>query len=522
VNRPAVGSPAHRTAITVSIMAATVMQVLDTTIANVALPHMQGALSATQEQIAWVLTSYIVASAVLTPATGFLAGRLGRKRLFALAVAGFTVSSMLCGAAVSLESLVVFRLFQGAFGAALVPLSQAVLLDTYPPEKHGAAMAMWGVGVMVGPILGPTLGGLLTDAYSWRWVFYVNLPFGVLALLGILAFLPETERDTERPFDAFGFTVIAVALGALQMMLDRGELKDWFASPEIVAEAVVAAVALYVFIVHMATARRPFVEPGMFRDRNFSTGLVFIFVVGNILLATLVLLPPFLQNLMGYPVVTVGYVLAPRGMGTMAAMLLVGRLIGRVDTRALILFGLLMTALSLGEMAGFTTQVAVWDIVRTGIVQGIGLGFIFVPLSTIAFSTLAPRYRNEGTAMFSLMRNIGSGIGISVVVNLLGRYTQMNHATLGEAVNPFNPAFQGPLPPGWALHGAAGLAAVNAEVTRQAATIAYLDDFRLMMVLSLAAVPLLLLLRPPARAQAAAVPEPAPTAEAAPATAAGP
>jgi EmrB/QacA subfamily drug resistance transporter len=344
--------------ITISIMLATVMQALDTTIANVALPHMQGSFSASQDQIAWVLTSYIVAAAIMTPPTGVLAARLGRKRLFLWAVGGFTLSSMLCGAATSLDELIVFRLLQGVFGAGLVPLSQAVLLDTYPRERHGSAMAMWGVGVMVGPILGPTLGGWLTEYYNWRWVFYINVPFGALALLGILTFVPETARDRSRPFDFFGFALLSLAIGALQLMLDRGELKDWFGSAEILSYAAIAGVGLYMFVLHMFTAERPFLDPALFRDRNLVTGLFFIFLVSIVLLATLALLPPFLQDLMGYPVLTTGLVLAPRGIGTMIAMMLVGRLIGRVDARAFIVLGLLLTAQSLWAMAGFTTAIS--------------------------------------------------------------------------------------------------------------------------------------------------------------------
>ncbi|MGH6945482.1 MAG: DHA2 family efflux MFS transporter permease subunit, partial [Geminicoccaceae bacterium] len=477
-----------------------IMQALDTTIANVALPHIQGAMSATQEQIAWVLTSYIVAAAIMTPTTGFLAARFGRKRLFVGAVTGFTLVSMLCGAATSLDELVVFRLLQGAFGAGLVPLSQAVLLDSFPKEKHGQAMAMWGLGVMVGPILGPTLGGYLTEFYSWRWVFYINLPFGILAVLGILAFVPDTRRDTTRRFDLYGFALLSLAIGALQLLLDRGETKDWFSSPEIVLETVLAGLCFYMFIVHMLTAKRPFLDPHMFKDRNFATGLLFIFIVGIVLLATLSLLPPFLQNLMDYPVLTTGFVMAPRGIGTMIAMFLVGRLIGRVDTRLLVLAGICLTALSLWEMAGFTTEVSIREIVRTGITQGLGLGFMFVPLSTITFVTLPAQYRTEATAMFSLMRNLGSSIGISVVMTLLAQNTQVNHAELVAGITPFNPMFKAPhLPPFWSLSDPAGLAAINAEVTRQAATIAYLDDFRLMAVLVLLAVPLLLLLRSPRR-----------------------
>jgi DHA2 family multidrug resistance protein len=486
----------HRGLITASIMLATVMQALDTTIANVALPHMQGALSATLDQVGWVLTSYIIAAAIMTPPTGFLAARFGRKRVFLAAVSGFTIASMLCGAATSLNEMVVFRLLQGAFGAGLVPLSQAVLLDTYPRERHASAMAMWGVGVMVGPILGPTLGGYLTEVYNWRWVFYINLPFGLLALLGILSFVPETARDRGRPLDWFGFTLLSLAIGTLQLMLDRGQSQDWFTSSEIIIESVLSALFLYLFVVHMLTHRRPFLEPGLFRDRNFSIGLVFIFVVGIILLATLALLPPFLQNLMGYPVVTTGFVLAPRGVGTMFAMLLVGRLSGKVDPRAMILAGLCLTAVSLWEMSQFTLQVDAWSIVRTGVTQGLGLGFIFVPLSTITFATLRPQWRNEGTAMFSLMRNIGSSIGISVMVTLLARNTQANHALLSDQLTPFNSALQA-AGHAWAPDTLAGMLALNSEVTRQAAAIAYLSDFRMMMWVTLLALPLLALLRKP-------------------------
>jgi MFS transporter, DHA2 family, multidrug resistance protein len=480
------------------VMLATIMQAVDTTIANVALPHMQGAMGATQDQIAWVLTSYIVAAAIFMPLTGFLSARFGRKRIFMWAVVGFTVASMLCGAAQSLTQIVLFRLLQGVFGACLVPLSQSVLLDSYPAEQHGKAMAMWGVGVMVGPILGPTLGGWLTESLNWRWVFYINLPLGVLAWFGLAAFVRETEIDRSRRFDLLGFAMLSLAIGALQMMLDRGESLDWFASAEVVVEAMLAGLFLYLFIVHMFTHEHPFIEPGLFADRNFSIGLLLIFMVGVVLLATLALLPPFLQNLLGYPVVDVGLLLAPRGIGTMAAMITVGKLSGKVDARWQILLGLLLTALSLWEMTRFTLDVGAWDVVRTGIVQGLGLGFIFVPLSTLTFSTLLPRYRNEGTALFSLVRNIGSSIGISVVVTYLAQRTQANHEALAAFVNPFSLPLREAIEAGvYNLGSAQGLAAINAEVTRQAAMLAFLQDFRLMMWVSLAAIPLLLLLRKP-------------------------
>lgn len=487
----------RRVYVAVAVMLATIMQALDTTIANVALPHMQGSMGATQDQISWVLTSYIIAAAIFMPLTGFVSARFGRKRVFMFSVVGFTLASMLCGAAQTLEQMVLFRLLQGVFGASLVPLSQSVLLDTYPREKHGSAMALWGVGVMVGPILGPMLGGWLTESYSWRWVFYINLPFGILAWLGLAAFVKETPRDAGRRFDLLGFGLLALAIGALQMLLDRGQSQDWFASPEIVLEAVLAALALYLFVVHTFTHPQPFIEPAIFRDRNFSIGLLFIFVVGIILLATMALLPPFLQQLLGYPIVDVGLVLAPRGIGTMLAMMVVGRLSGRIDARVNVLSGLLLTSFSLWEMTRFTTEIEAWDVVRTGLVQGVGLGLLFVPLSTLSFSTLAPRFRTEGAALFSLMRNLGSSIGISVVMAYLVWRSQANHAAFSEYITPFNLALERAVQAGSLDSGSpAGLAAINAEVTRQAVTLAYLQDFRLMMFITLAAVPLVWLLKP--------------------------
>lgn len=482
--------------ITVSIMLATIMQAIDTTIANVALPSMQGGMSATQDQISWVLTSYIVAAAIMTPVTGVLAARLGRKRVFLASVAGFTVASMLCGASTSLTQIVLFRLLQGAFGAGLVPLSQAVLLDTYPREKHGSAMAIWGLGVMVGPIIGPSLGGYLTEYYNWRWVFYINLPVGLIAFSGIMASVPESKRNSGRGFDYFGFILLSLAIGALQLLLDRGQSLDWFSSREIVIETVATVLFLYMFLVHTFSAENPFIQPSMFADRNFVIGLIFIFIIGTTLFATLALLPPFMQQLMGFPVVTTGYVLAPRGMGTMVAMMLVGRLVGKIDTRLLIFTGLCLTVLALFIMGQFTTEVSIPVIVWTGIIQGLGFGFVFVPLSTSTFATLPPHFRTEGTAMYSLMRNIGSSIGISVVVTLLARNTQVNHATLAETIHPFRlPLAPENLPQAWDWTTTTGAVALNGEITRQALTIAYLNDFKLIMWITLASIPLLLVLR---------------------------
>jgi DHA2 family multidrug resistance protein len=485
---------ARRTLITVSVMLASIMSALDITIANVALPRIQGSVSATQDQMAWVLTSYIVAAAIMTPLSGWLAGQIGRKKVFLYSVAGFTVASMLCGVAQSLPQIVLARLIQGLCGAALVPLSQAVLLDINPPERHARAMAVWVMGATLGPIIGPALGGWLTEDFSWRWVFYINLPFGILAFLGIWSFLPEANTTKSR-FDFFGFAALSVAIAALQIMLDRGQLKDWFSSAEIRIEAIAAAVGFYWFIIHMlTTTEQRFVSPALFKDRNFLTGNVFIFLVGAVLYATLALLPPLLQDLLNYPVVTTGLVTAPRGAGTLAAMFIVGRLMGRVDTRLIIAAGFAMAGGSSWQMTGFDMQMDSSLVVWSGLLQGLGTGFVYVPLAAAAFATLTPSLRNEGTAIFNLIRNLGSSIGISVVNMLLTRNTQIMHATLGEHVSRYSPILRAQMPAGGSpsLRTVAGL---NATVTEQAAMIAYNNDFKLMMVLSLAAIPLVLLLR---------------------------
>ena len=483
----------HRVLITLSVMLASIMQALDNTIANVALPRIQGSLSATQDQMAWVLTSYIIAAAIMTPLSGWLAGQIGRKRVFLFSVVGFTIASALCGLAQSLPEIVLARLLQGLCGAALIPMSQAVLLDINPPERHAKAMALWVMGVTIGPILGPALGGWLTESYNWRWVFYINVPFGILSFLGILTFMPETELRKSR-FDFFGFTALSFAIGSFQLMLDRGQLKDWFSSTEIWVEAIVAALGFYLFVVHMLTTSKPaFVSPALFKDRNFVTGNVFIFVVGVVLFATLALLPPLLQDLLNYPVVLTGLVTAPRGIGTLAAMFIVGRLMGIVDTRLIIAVGFGLTAFSLWQMTGFYLQMDTPLVVWSGLAQGLGTGFVYVPLAAITFATLSPEFRNEGTALFSLVRNVGSSVGISVVETLLTRNTQMMHSRLGEQITPYNDVLHAQSPT--ALSTTHGLAMLNHTVNDQAAMIAYNNDFKLMMVLTLCAIPLVLLLR---------------------------
>jgi len=483
--------------ITASIMLATIMQGVDNTIANVALPHIQGSLSAAQDQIAWVLTSYIVAVAIMTPLTGWLAGRLGIKYVFLISVAGFTLASALCGSATSLTQLVVYRLLQGACGAGLVPLSQSVLMQINPPERHGQAIAIWGMGVMLGPIFGPMLGGWLTQDYSWRWIFYINLPVGVVASLGILIFIRETRRTHREAFDFFGFVTLSIAVGALQMMLDRGELKDWFDSTEIWVEAIISGVSLYLFIVHTATAsERSFINLDLLKSPNFMAGTVLMFFVGGVLSGTLALLPTMLQSLMNYPVFTTGLVTAPRGIGTMIAMFAVGRMINRFDNRLIILTGFLLTILSLWQMTGFSLQMGMGPVIVSGLLQGFGLGCTFVPLNTLALSNLPRHILTQGTAMRSLMRNLGGSVGISVLEALLIQNTQIVHSRLIENLRPDNPLAQAPLlAQPFSLTTPSGIAALNAEVTRQAAMVAYINDYALMMLIVLLLIPLLLLVR---------------------------
>jgi MFS transporter, DHA2 family, multidrug resistance protein len=490
----------NRAAITVCVILATLMQALDTTIANVALPYIQGSVSATQDEIAWVLTSYLVAAAIMTPPTGFLASRFGLKRVFLVSVAGFTAASILCGMAQSLVQIVLFRILQGSFGAALVPLSQTVLLNINPKERQGSAMALWGVAVMAGPVLGPVLGGWLTEAYTWRYVFYINLPIGILAFLGMTMFLKEAPANAAVKLDWFGFGSLSLAIGAAQVLLDRGEELDWFGSGEIVMEAIVAGSALYLFLVHTFTAAEPFVKPSLFRDRNFTAGTLFVAIVGLTYYASLALQPPYLSNLMNYPIVAAGLVLGPRGLGTMGAMMVVGKLVGRIDTRLLLGTGLGLTAWSFYAMTGWTPDVSQTTIIVVGLIQGVGLGFLFVPLSAVTLSTLPPAQRTEGAGLYNLSRNIGSSVGISVVNSLLTQNTQINHAEIAQHVTAINRAFEDPMiAQFWNPVGAAGRAALDAVVTLQAKIIAYIDDYKLLMIATLAVIPLLIVFKKPSR-----------------------
>jgi len=494
---------ASRGLVTATIIAACVMQGVDTTIVNVCLPHIQGSLSASQDQISWVLTSYIVASAIMMPLTGWLAGHFGVKYIFLASVIGFTIASALCGAATSLSQLVLFRILQGVCGAGLVPLGQATLFTIYPRERHGYAMAIFSTGAMMGPIIGPTLGGYLTDNFGWRWCFYINLPVGALCALGISLYIRQTRTMRREQFDMFGFAMLSIAIGALQLMLDRGQLKDWFHSTEIWIEATISALCFYLLIVHtMTTGERSFVNRELLKSPNFVAGSLLMFGVGMILSGTLALLPSMMQVLLNYPVFDAGWMMAPRGVGTMIAMFLVARMINHVDNRLFILVGFLLTAASLWQMTGYSLYMGSGPILFAGFAQGFGLGCTFVPLNLLALSGLPHHILTQGTALRALMRMLGGSIGIAILETQLSQNTQIVHSHLVEHLRPDNPLAHAPyLSPPFSLTAPSGIAALDHEVTRQAAMIAYNDDFMLMLIVILASLPLLLLVRGPRRRQ---------------------
>jgi DHA2 family multidrug resistance protein len=485
--------------ITISVMLATVMNSLDTTIANVALPHMQGSLSASSDQITWVLTSYIVSAAIMTPLSGWLADRVGRKKIFLLSIGGFTIASMLCGIATSLPEIVFFRLLQGVAGAALIPLSQAVLLDIWPKEQHGQAMAIWGAGAILGPILGPGIGGYLTENFSWRWCFYINLPVGILALLGVWFFIAGDRIGRHKPFDFLGFGMLSLGVGAVQMMLDRGPSQDWFHSAEITTYAILATIAAWVFISHTLTATHPFFDRRLARDRNFVTASIFGFFVGVLLFSTMALLPPMLQGLMGYPVLTSGLATMPRGIGSWLAMFAVGRLIGKVDTRAILFFGLSLNAFALWQMTHFDLSMSMRYVVISGLIQGFGIGFIFVPLSTLAFASIPPVLRPEGSSLYTLVRNLGSSVGISVMEAQVVSQSAAAHAGLTAQLDPANPVVRSTLSQAMNPATTVGAMTLNNEITRQGAMVAYVGVFHIMFYITLACIPMLLIMRAPRR-----------------------
>jgi MFS transporter, DHA2 family, multidrug resistance protein len=496
------GEPAlpvrHRGLLTGAVMGASIIQILDSTIANVAIPHMQSSLGATFDSITWVLTSYIIAGAVAMPITGWLSDRIGSRNLFLIAVIGFTIASMLCGIATNLEEMVMFRILQGIFAAFIGPLSQTVLLDINPPEKAPRAMTIWGMGIMVAPIFGPMVGGWLTESYNWRWVFFINLPIGIPTIAVLWWLLPSRPRSTRR-LDLFGFSMLALGLASLQFMLDRGQHEDWFESWEILITLGIALSALWMFAVHSFTAREPLFDRRMMSDRTFLTALMFGMLIGLMMFGIFALLPPMMQTLYGYSVFDTGVLLAPRGLGILLAMAIAGRLIQHVDPRYLIFGGFTIVAASMWLMTGWALVMDERQFIIVGLIQGLGMGITFMPVNIIAFSSLPLSLRTDAASVLYLARSLGGSLGISLMVTMLARNIQVSHADLSGHVT--SSATSAAIDPAtadrWGRLGDAAMTALDLEVNRQAAMIAYLSDFKLMMVIVLCFLPLVLLLKAP-------------------------
>ncbi len=494
-------TPGRRLLITASVILVTMMVALDTTIANVALPHMQSSLSASPEQVVWVLTSYLLASAIMTPLSGWLASRYGRKRVMGISALTFTLSSLACGFAGSLEFMIFARLVQGISGAGLVPLGQATLLDINPPEKQGQAMAMTGLGAMLGPIAGPTLGGYLTDAFSWRWVFLINIPLGVIATIGIGLYMSETREKGMSRFDVMGFATLSLFLASLQLMMDRGQQLDWFDSVEIWIEAGMMLLFGYLTVVHMFTAKNTFVRGEIFLDRNYALGTVVSIVIGIVAFATIPIITIMMQTLLGYTALQTGLVSMPRGIGTVIGLIIVSRLIGRVDARILLLLGLAMTAVSLYLFSQIALAVDEGPLLFAGLLQGFAGGLMIAPLTTISFSTLTPKFRNEGAAIYSLARNIGSSLGISALQMFALNDSARVAGHLAENVRPDNPTFEAAMPD-FDFSAIQSMFRIAREISRQSAMVATVDTLWMACLLAIATIPVALLMKAQKRAAA--------------------
>lgn len=504
LHKPASGpfSIAERVIVTVPVLMASLLHAVNMSTAYVALPNIQGNLSARPDQVGWIVTAFVVATAVGTVLTGWLSTRFGRRRVFLGSIVGFTVTSALCGIASSLEELVLYRILQGFMSAPLLPISQAVMLDTYPRRLHGFAMSIWSLGMILGPIVGPTLGALLTEYYGWRYLFLMNIPLGIAAFVAIVATLPEAEVRG-RPLDWIGVISLILAVSFLQLMLDRGERLDWFDSPEVVAEAAVAGVALYIFVVHSLTADNPYINLTIFRDRNYVVGLGLIFMFGIAVFSSLFILPLFLQNVQDYPVLSAGWIVSVRGFGTMLAMMMTGSLATRVPPKYLILAGLVCVGVSNIVMTWWTADVSVGEIVWVTVVNGYGMGMMWVTLTMVTFSTLAPELRVEGASLFALIRSIGASMGTSVIVAIIVRSSQVNYIEMRDRISAFSEAidFLGS-PAAWSLESAAGLAALQKLVIAQAEMIAYLNAFVFLVGVAFVAMPLVFLLKTQPKASA--------------------
>jgi MFS transporter, DHA2 family, multidrug resistance protein len=502
--------------VAISVMFSTFMEVLDTTVVNVSLPHIAGSLDATVDEATWALTSYLVANAIILPMTGWLAGRFGRKRLLMLSVVGFTVSSFFCGLAPTLPTLILFRVIQGATGGALQPLSQAVLLEAFAPQDRGKAMGFWGLGIVVAPILGPVLGGWLTDTYSWRWVFYINIPVGIASIVMTKLFIfdPPYLRKENRSVDYWGIGMLALGIGALQIVLDKGQQEDWFSSNLITTLTIVSIVTLGALVIHELVTDNPVVDLRVFKARSYAVGVFLMTVLGFVMYGSMVLLPVMLQTLLGYPSLQAGIAMAPRGMGAFFMMPLTGLMTGRFDPRKLLTTGLVVGGVTLLWLSELNLQAGYWDIFWPQLVQGIGMSLLFVPLTTVAMDPIPRERMGNATSLFNLMRNIGGSVGIAMTGTMLARQQQRTTSLLGANVTPYDAAAQSmfvQMRAGFMTAGADAVTATNRAyaalfgmVQRQAAMVSFVGLFQLLGVMFLALVPLVLLMkRPRGRAGAA-------------------
>lgn len=498
----------HPWIVAISVMFGTFMVVLDTTVVNVSLPHIAGSLSSSIEETTWALTSYLAANAIILPITGWLANFVGRRRLLLLSVAGFTAASVMCGLATSLPFLILWRVVQGMTGGVMQPLSQAIMLEAFPPRDRGKAMAFFGIGIVVAPVLGPVLGGWLTDNWSWRWVFYINLPVGVVAYLMTRAHIfdpPYIRRGSG--IDYWGIGLLAVGIAALQVGLDQGQREDWFASSFITTLMVVAAVGLVGFVAHALTTRHPVVDLRLFKEATYATGVGLITAMGFGLYASMVLMPVLLQTLMGYPALQAGWVMAPRGLGSVVVMPLLGAAIGRTDPRRLVGIGFLINAVTMYWLATLNLDAGFWDFFWPQFVQGIGLGLLFVPLTTVTMDRIGPEAMGEATSLFNLMRNIGGSVGIAVIQTFLARYRQTYSAVLVEHVDPYAPSAQimfQTLRASFIARGADAVtaterayAALYGMVQKQAAMLSFIDGFKLVALMFLVLIPFVYLMKKP-------------------------
>jgi MFS transporter, DHA2 family, multidrug resistance protein len=494
--------------VAVSVMLGTFMEVLDTTVVNVSLPHIAGNVGATVDEATWVLTSYLVANAIVLPMTGWLSNQFGRKRILLTSIVGFTTASVLCGMAPTLPFLIFFRVIQGATGGGLQPLSQAIMLEAFPPEDRGKAMAFWGLGIVVAPMLGPVLGGWITDNYSWRWIFYLNLPVGLGAVIMSKMFIFDPGyigRKTR--VDWWGIGFLALGIGALQIMMDKGQEEDWFSSDFIRVLAIMMVVGLVLFVIRELLVRHPIVDLRVFKVRTYATGVFLMSVLGFVLYGSIVLVPIFLQTLLGYPALQAGWAMLPRGLGAFIAMPFVGVLMSKMEPRKLLLVGFLVAAYSMWDLGRINLNAGYWDVFWPQFIQGVGMGFLFVPLTTVTHDPIPKERMGNATSVFNLMRNIGGSLGIAMVTTYVARHTQTNTNILGANVTPFSPSAQQMIQAARAGFMAKGMDAYTATrqayaalfgmVQQHASMVSFVSAFRLLGIMFVCVVPLILLMKKP-------------------------